>query len=304
MADRAMSVLNRLKNKAQETGVSYQLCLQIFCQEELLRRVAQSGYARNLILKGGMFIYCLTGFESRPTVDIDFLLRHQDNAISEIEQMINKIIDTDTGNDFINFEKIKVEPIAWHREYNGVRVQLIGRIKNTRSPFDVDFGVGDVIVPKPEKRVIPTLLSGFDKPEIITYTLESTIAEKFDAIITRLELTSRMKDYYDIYYLANTFNFDGRKLQEAIFETLQNRGTVYEKDTFNSVVSFSEQDEMNLKWRHFLRKLGVTEPSFQDVTNIFNVFLGGIFEAILIQTEFFGQWDKDKCQWEESKKAT
>lgn len=298
MADRAMSVLNRLKNKAQKTGMSYQLCLQLFCQEELLRRVAQSDYACNLILKGGMFIYYLTGFESRPTVDIDFLLRRQDNAISEIEQMINKIIDTDTGNEFVNFEIIKVEPIAQHREYNGVRVQLIGRIKNTRSPFDVDFGVGDVIVPKPEKRVIPTLLSDFDKPEIITYTLESTIAEKFDAIITRLELISRMKDYYDIYYLANTFNFDGRKLQEAIFETLQNRGTVYDKDTFNSVVSFSERDDMNLKWRYFLRKLGAAEPNFDEVTRVIDLFLNGIFKAVVNETEFFGGWDKDKMAWE------
>lgn len=297
MADRAMSVLNRLKNKAQETGMSYQLCLQLFCQEELLRRVAQSGYACNLILKGGMFIYCLTGFESKPTVDIDFLLRRQNNTTSEIEQMINKIIYTDTGNDFINFEIIKIEPIAQHRKYNGVRVQLIGRIKNTRSPFNVDFGVGDVIIPKPEHRVIPALLSDFDNPEIITYTLESTIAEKIDAIIARLELTSRMKDYYDIYYLANAFNFDGRKLQEAIFETLQNRGTVYDKDTFNSIVSFSERDDMNLKWRHFLRKLGAAEPSFNKVTRVIDVFLNKIFKAILNETEFFGSWDKDKMAW-------
>lgn len=142
------------------------------------------------------------------------------------------------------------------------------------------------------------MLSDFDKPEIITYTLESTIAEKFDAIITRLELTSRMKDYYDIYYLANTFNFDGRKLQEAISETLQNRGTVYDKDTFNSVVSFSERDDMNLKWRYFLRKLGAAEPNFDEVTRVIDLFLNGIFQAVVNETEFFGGWDKDKMAWE------
>ena len=129
VADIALSVLNKLKKKAQETGKSYQLCLQLFCQEELLRRIAQSRYTDNLILKGGLFIYYLTGFESRPTVDVDFLLCHQDNAIAEIDRMIKRIIETDTGNDFVTFEVKKGEPIAQHREYNGVRIQLIGKIK-------------------------------------------------------------------------------------------------------------------------------------------------------------------------------
>lgn len=103
-------------------------------------------------------------------------------------------------------------------------------IKNTRTPINIDFGIGDVIIPTPKKRVIPTQLDDFIKPEIYTYSLESTIAEKFDAMLQRLEFTSRMKDYFDVYYLAYSFNFDGRKLQEAIFETLQNRGTVLLND--------------------------------------------------------------------------
>ena len=81
---------------------------------------------------------------------------------------------------------------------------VIGKIKNTRTPFSIDFGIGDIVVPKPEKRKIPTQLDGFTQPEISTYSLESTIAEKFDAIITRFEFTSLMKDFYDIYYIACT----------------------------------------------------------------------------------------------------
>lgn len=203
MPDIAASILTKLQNKAKETGRSYQLCLQLFCQEEFLRRVAVSKYSENLVLKGGLFIYTLTGFESRVTLDIDFLLRRITNAEQEIKNMIKEIIGIDTGNDFITFDIKGISPISLHRKYNGLSVSMLGLIKNTRTPFNIDFGVGDIIVPKAEKRAIPTQLDNFAKPEINTYSLESTIAEKFDAIITRFEFTSRMKDFYDIHYIAN-----------------------------------------------------------------------------------------------------
>ena len=91
MADIAASVLAKLQNKAKETGRSYQLCLQLFCQEEFLRRVSLSKYSDNLVLKGGLFIYTLTGFESRATVDVDFLLQQLPNTEPEILNMVEKI---------------------------------------------------------------------------------------------------------------------------------------------------------------------------------------------------------------------
>jgi predicted nucleotidyltransferase component of viral defense system len=297
MEDKAASVLTRLMIKSKETGRSYQLCLQLFCQEELLRRVALSKYTDNLILKGGMFIYTLSGFESRPTIDVDFLLQHIRNSQQNIEEMINEILRQDTGNDFIQFELKDISDISMTRKYHGVSVRLIGRIKNTRSPFSIDFGIGDVIVPKPEKRIIPTQLDGFIRPEINTYSLESTIAEKLDAMLQRMEFTSRMKDYFDVFYLANTFSFDGRKLQEAIFETLQNRGTNYGKESFKSIVGFASDNDMNVRWRLFLRKQKQTEPAFSSVLNTLSVFLNPAYEAIVNETEFFGQWDKDSMSW-------
>lgn len=112
--------------------------------------------------------------------------------------LLLQILSVDTGNEFITFEAKGYEKISPQRKYNGISFQLIGRIKNTKTPFNVDIGVGDVIVPKAEKRKIPTQLEDFTAPEITTYSLESTIAEKLDAILGRLELTSRMKDFYDI----------------------------------------------------------------------------------------------------------
>ena len=156
MADIAASVLARLKNKAAESGRSYQLCMQLFCQEEFLRRVEKSKYAENLVLKGGLFLYSLTDFDSRVTVDVDFLLRQIPNTPEQLRGILEEIIAVHTGNDFVIFEIKDVAPIAVAKKYAGIGASIIARIKNTRTPFSIDFGVGDVIVPKQEKRRIPT----------------------------------------------------------------------------------------------------------------------------------------------------
>ena len=92
MADIAASVLARLKNKAAESGRSYQLCLQLFCQEEFLRRLEKSKYAENLVLKGGLLLYSLTNFDSRVTVDVDFLLRQVPNTPEQLKSLLEEII--------------------------------------------------------------------------------------------------------------------------------------------------------------------------------------------------------------------
>lgn len=245
MADIAASVLAKLKNKAKASGISYQQCLQLFFQEEFLRKLAASQYAENFVLKGGLFIYTLTNFESRATVDVDFLMRGLSNDLARMDEIIAEVLVIPTGNDFVTFKASKAEPIAVQRKYHGVSTQITGYIKNVRVPFNVDIGVGDVIVPRPERRNIQTQLDGYEKPEILTYSLESTIAEKFDAILQRFELTGRMKDFYDIYYLSRTFDFDGLKLQTAIQETLQNRGTAYEKDSFERIIALAKDEDIH-----------------------------------------------------------
>ena len=119
MADIAASVLARLKNKAAESGRSYQLCLQLFCQEEFLRRLEKSKYAENLVLKGGLFIYSVTDFDSRVTVDVDFLLRRVPNTPEQLKPVLEEIISTPTGNDFITFEIKDIAPIAVAKKYAG-----------------------------------------------------------------------------------------------------------------------------------------------------------------------------------------
>jgi len=297
MPDIAASVLAKLKNKAKATGIGYQQCLQLFFQEEFLRRLAGSKYADNFILKGGLFIYTLTNFESRATVDVDFLMRGLNNDLARMDEIIADILAVDTGNDFVIFKAAKAEPIAIQRKYHGISTQITGYIKNVRMHFNVDIGVGDVIVPKAERRSIQTQLDGYYKPEILTYSLESTIAEKFDAILQRFELTGRMKDFYDIYYLSRTFNFDGLKLQTAIQETLQNRGTLYDKDSLDRVMALAENVDMQVRWRYFLKAIKNTDLPFSEVISGIQQFLAPVWNAIIAENETTGVWNAETNRW-------
>jgi len=290
MADKAASVLAKLKNKAKISGISYQQCLQLFMQEEFLRKLSKSGYEDNLILKGGLFIYTLTNFESRATIDVDFLLRGFSNSIEDVKSMIGKIIETSTGNDFVSMIAKGFEEISPQRKYHGISTQIIGQIKNVRVPFNVDIGVGDIIVPKAEERRINTQLPDFEKPVIKTYSLESTIAEKFDAILQRFELTGRMKDFYDIYYLARTFDFEGAKLRAAIFETLKKRETPYDRDSFKRILALSEDEDMQKRWRYFLKNIKDGSLEFAVVIKEMQKFLEPVFDAIVDEEEWKKNW--------------
>lgn len=275
MADKASSVLARLKNKAKESGRSYQLCLQLFCQEEFLRRLEKSKYADNFVLKGGLFIYALTEFESRVTMDIDFLLQRLPNTPEQLQPIIEEIIKTETDNDFVTFEIKSVAPIAVAKKYAGIGASLVAKIKNTKTPINIDFGVGDVIVPKQEKRLIPTQLDDFDSPTINTYSLETTIAEKLDAILDLMEFSSRMKDYYDIYYLATHFEFDSDTLAEAMRKTFVNRNHYFTMEQFNQVIAFGEDESMQKKWQSFAKKINVN-ADFKTILNTISDLLTNV----------------------------
>lgn len=297
MADIAASVLARLKNRAQISGRSYQLCLQLFCQEEFLRRLEKSKYAENLVLKGGLFIYSLTDFDSRVTVDVDFLLRQMPNTPEQLKTVLGEIIDMPTGNDFITFEIKDVAPIAVAKKYAGIGASVVARIKNTRTPFSIDFGVGDVIVPKQEKRKIPTQLSDFDAPTVNTYSLETTIAEKIDAILSLMEFSSRMKDYYDIYYLANKFDFDGATLTKALQKTFENRGHSFTVEQFKQILTFGNDDAMQKKWKAFCKKIDTKTDDYNTVLRTIKAFLTEPFTAAVKGNEYTKQWSTASSKW-------
>ena len=295
--DMAASILTRLKTQAKETGLTYQMCLQLFCQEEFLRKIEASRYSENFILKGGMFLYTITEFAGRPTRDIDFMIRWISNDTENMNQIMEEICTANTGNDFIRIEVLASENITEEKEYHGVKTKFRAYIKNVKIPFSIDVGVDDVIVPGAVKRTVSTRLDGFHPPTIYTYSLESTIAEKFDAIVKRMEATSRMKDFFDIYYLSGVFDFEGRKLQEAIFRTLEYRGTIYESDSFERIRDFKNNTSLLKLWDNYQSGTREDKPDFNVVIDRLEKFLEPIFHAVIMEEEWFCIWDSSVQKW-------
>jgi predicted nucleotidyltransferase component of viral defense system len=291
------SILAKLKNKSKKQNIPLQQLLNLFCQEEFIRRLSKSNYRNNLILKGGYLLYSISGFTTRPTVDSDYLLENYPNDIDTIENLVNEIISFPGKNDFIKFEIRKLEKISELKKYSGIRVNLTGMIGRTITPFSIDFGVGDVIKPSPVKRTLPVLLPELEQPEILTYSLESTVAEKLDAIIYLMEITGRMKDFYDIYYLATTFDFIGRDLQEAIQITLTNRNRDFRNDSVVVIHRLVNNSAIQRRWGNFCKKILKYNLDFNCVVNLIIDFTLPPYESIMKDEKFFKTWNSKKKQY-------
>jgi len=163
----------------------------------------------------------------RPTMDIDMLGQETSNEINVLLEQIRDIcLASIEQEDGLRFETkdISAERITEDAEYEGVRVRFIGRLDRARINMQIDIGFGDIIVPGPQRISLPSILD-YPSSELQGYSMESSIAEKFEAMLKLGELNSRMKDFYDIWLLARQFNFDQEQLRLAISKTLQRRGT-------------------------------------------------------------------------------
>jgi predicted nucleotidyltransferase component of viral defense system len=293
------SILARLKNKAKAEDIAFQQLLNLFFQEEFIRRLAQSHYRDVLILKGGFLLYSISDFTTRPTVDADYLLKNHSNDLDSVEELVHSIINQKSNNEFMEIEIRNVELTSEIKEYHGIRVNLIGHMGKTKTPFSIDFGVGDTIVPSPLIRTLPVLLEGFDKPTILTYSLESTISEKLDAIIRFMESTGRMKDFYDIYYLATSFEFEGRKVQEALYETFSNRRTPIEKDSVQVLERLITNNAISDRWDIFCKKVLKYELGLEEVIQMIISFLDPPFQAMIGEDEFMENWNSTHRQYKQ-----
>ena len=212
---------------------------------------------------------------------------------------MEEIINVPTSNDFITFEIKNIAPIAVAKKYAGICASLVARIKNTKIPFGIDFGVGDVIVSKQEIRAIPTQLADFTAPTINTYSLETTVAEKIDAILSLMEFSGRMKDYYDIYYLANKFDFDGSTLTEALRKTFENRGHIFTVEQFEQVMAFDGDEGMQKKWKAFVRKIDVKMDDYGTVLRTISAFLTKPFKAAVSKNNLSEHWLSAANEWQQ-----
>lgn len=279
------SVKARLKNIAKEYKKTFNLILQLYMQERLLYRLSVSEYKDNFILKGGLFLFSMSGFTGRPTRDIDFLAYQILNDMESIKEIFKNICKIEY-NDSVVFDSnsVLVEEIRKEAEYKGARVKLTGYLGKAKEMLWVDIGFNDIVVPEVITADYPVLLD-MDYPKIKMYSFESVVAEKFEAIVSLGELNSRMKDFYDIFILLSEKKFNRDILQNAIVETFKRRGTDILK--FDQVFKkeFIEDNNRINQWKLFLKKIGHQNIKFEYVMDDIKKSLLPIFNNIKKEKE-------------------
>ena len=252
MSNSAQAVKDKLRNISKEKNIDFNSVMRFYMYDRFVERLSKSKYKDNFILKGGFYLSKLFGLDNRSTMDIDTAIIKTKFTEENIIKMITEIINIDV-DDNVKFGIEKTEPIRDEDEYGGLRITTNFTLENMRDSFHIDIATGDPIHPGPDDYKYESLI-GNEVYKIWSYNLETVLAEKIETILSKLEASSRMKDYYDIY-LIHKFKFN--KINKTKF-----RGAVektFEKREFNAdlIVNLNVVKDSKIlrdKWTSYSRK--------------------------------------------------
>ena len=249
------SITQKLRNKAKELDLNYNLVLSKFFFDEFLKLISISIHRENFMLKGGMLLTYSLGVQNRSTQDIDFLVKGFPIETVKLKKILEEILG-DTNKKDIWFEiNDTANEIRAEDKYGGIRFHVIGHLENIRIPFSIDIATGDPIYPLPRLERYSTILG--DVIELNMYPLETVLSEKLQTILTRAEINSRSKDFYDIYaILKNKFEvINIKELKVAVSMTFSYRKTEVSKDKAKVIVSHINKDSLVIeRWKRYQNK--------------------------------------------------
>ena len=291
--DVAASVRQRLLDHARARGEDFQLLLTRYAVERYLYRLGCSRHSNRFILKGAMLFALWSSDRYRPTRDLG-LLATGASGVSRLEAVFRDICRTKVAEDGLRFQADTVRgvEIRENQEYAGVRVTLMARLVQARIQVRIDIGFGDAVTPRPVARELPSIL-GFPAPRLKTCPRETVVAEKFQAMVMLGIANSRMKDFYDLWFLARTFRFEGATLRKAIRATFARRRTDLPAATPLALTSeFRDDDQKASQWAAFVRKnaLGDVAATLAEVAAVIEKFLMPPTLAALHEEEFDDAW--------------
>lgn len=271
--DVGASVRARLLNLARKTGQSHDLLLTRYALERLLYRLTQTEHADWFVLKGAMLMTTWFNDPHRPTRDID-LLGFGDPRPEEMLQVFKEICSI-PENDGVEFdiEKLAVTANREDLAYGGLRLQTYAVISGARLRIIIDIGFGDSVEPGVEEMELPVLLDQ-PPPHLRAYARETVVAEKFQAMVMIGQANTRLKDYYDMWLLARSYDFDSDRLAEAIAATFARRGTPIPTETPDGLKpTFYEDRAKTSQWRAFVEDVAVDPGSLAEVSAVLLDFL-------------------------------
>jgi len=276
----AASLREKLLNHSRQTEQEFQSTLDLWVAERFLFRLGQSKHREQFVLKGATLFLIWRGKLPRPTRDVD-LLGYGSSQVEDIVFIIREICLVEVG-DGIVFEpdEIKAAPIRKEAEYHGVRIRVPASLARAKSKLQIDVGFGDLVNPKEEERVMPTILN-LESPRIRAYPPEVAIAEKLQAMIYLGMANTRMKDFFDIWILCREQTFQMSRLRTAIASTFKRRQTPLPSRPPEALTnSFLKDQRKNDQWSIFLKKIrwAGDKSDLKEIGEVISQFILPIIE--------------------------
>lgn len=250
--------------------------------ERFIKRVSDSSYKHQFILKGDMLITSMLGISSRSTMDIDMSIKRHGLNLKDIEKAIKEI--TSIGeDDGVSFETIQISRIMDTREYPGTRVSLSGHLDKLVVPIKIDISFGDSITPKEIEYEYKTIL-GHESIEILSYNLETILAEKLQCILSRGVLNTRMRDFYDVYMLFSIYKerINKETLENAFAVTSKVRGTTQNYEIYKKTLEeICKDKDMQCLWNSYKEKYDyAANISFGQIINVIGLLLAEYMDEV------------------------
>jgi predicted nucleotidyltransferase component of viral defense system len=263
----AESVRARLLNLSKQRGDEFQLTLANYVIERFLYRLGQSPLRDKFVLKGAVLFRVWMGQSHRPTKDLD-LLGNGSSGLSEVAQAIREVclVEADDGIIF-DLDAIQAERIREDAEYEGVRIRFRAELAAAQIPLQIDVGFGDAITPEPLLTTVPSML-GMDPPQVLAYPRETVVAEKLHAMVILDISNTRMKDFYDLWFLSRSWPFQMIALSDAIRATFERRGTPLPVTAPLALTpGFHSDEQKSLQGTAFLKRLRLdsTTPALDEI---------------------------------------
>lgn len=291
----AASIRSLLLSRAKAEDTEFQLFLDRYACERFLYRLGESEARDRCILKGASLLALWMDEPYRSTRDVD-LLAFGGNDGETVRNAMETICNVSCPEDGIalDISTLKIAAIRDGQRYGGQRATLIALLGNAKCNVQVDFGFGDVVIPGPEEAQLPTLIGGLPAPFLLTYPQVSSIAEKFEAMVQLGIGNSRMKDFYDVWALSETFAFDGPELQEAVARCFDRRCTPWSAELPEALTpSFYSNPRLQDYWTaygHHGALLHLPPSAFEEIGNRIQSFMGPVRDRIRAGELFDMHW--------------
>lgn len=274
MSGKAMSLKGKIKNYAKSNNIAAQVVLQNYMFERFLERLSLSDYREKFVVKGGMLIAAIVGLDTRSTMDLDTTLRNLPLTEEQISTAIRSVCDIHLDDDVI-FKMQAIGPIRKDDVYGGYCVRIDAVYDTIVTPLSIDVSTGDIITPSPVKYDFGGIFDDGLKITLWGYNIETVIAEKVETILSRGVFTTRPRDYYDVYVLVTTQEYDKKLFAEALAATAKHRGSTEKiKDIPSILERISESHELKNLWSKYQKKFAyASDISYEMIMDILKIIL-------------------------------